>query len=233
MSGMSMSSGSTPPGVATAARRPTGASATSTRTLKPRMRSCRSGGTPEPSHSRRRDDDVDDDLRGEGQQVHPPQVEVRVGTARRREHHRGTDDVPRVAEREQGVVRVHGPGDVLGHAVEQRRRDHRDHGDPGRQGEQHDDEHRLGGTGHPAADAELHATGRDVGDDAGDEVQRCRQGCAGRDREAGHGEDEREPDGSLDHALARRQRRRCTGRRVAHELLDDRVVVDVHGPLAG
>jgi hypothetical protein len=64
-------------------------------------------------------------------------------------------------------------------------------------------------------------------------VQRRRQGCAGRDREAGHGEDEREPDGGLDHALARRQRRRGTGGRVAHELLDDRVVVNGHGPRPG
>jgi hypothetical protein len=183
--------------------------------------------------AQRRDDDVDDDLRGERQQVQPPQVEVRTGAARGCEHHRGTDDVPRVAEREQRVVRVHAPGHVGGHPVEQRRHDDREHGDPRRQREQHDDEHRLGGTGGTTADAELHAPGGHVGEDPGGEVQRSRQRRAGRDGEAGDREDEREPDGRRDHALARRQRCRSTGRRVAHELLDDRMVVDVHGPLAG
>ena len=229
-----MSSGSTPPGVATRGQEADGreGDVDEDAEAEDAQLQVRRDAGAEPL-AQRRDDDVDDDLRGEGQQVQPPQVEVRLGAARGREHHRGTDDVPRVAERQQRVVGVHAPGQVGGHAVEQRRHDDRDHGDPGREREQHDDEHRLGGAGGPSADAELHAPGGHVGEDPGGEVQRRGQRRAGRDGEAGDREDEREPDGGLDHALARGERRRGTGRRVAHELLDDRVVVDVHGPLPG
>ena len=86
ISGMSRAAAARPPGVATRGQEADRApAATSTRTLKPRMRSCSSGGTPEREPlAQRRDDDVDDDLRGERQQVQPPQSRLAPGCPPRR-----------------------------------------------------------------------------------------------------------------------------------------------------